>query len=180
MRDDWRLTRALVAAAVVVPRSIEKSPGTFALPWDDDLGHLEGNIAPVAHHFRADDDQLLLQARQLITRSMPRSNGSYGSAALPPGRRQRGIPRKYLPQRSVDSGPGSLGPLPIVGYKVNRGQGCHHIMHVTSAPDLRLLLARGFDCAARDRDQESCALIKGVVILTTMVGQSLRTTVILV
>ena len=33
MRDDRRLTRALVAAAVVVPRSIAKSPGTFAVGW---------------------------------------------------------------------------------------------------------------------------------------------------
>jgi len=32
------------------------------LPWDGDLGHLEGDIAAVAHDFRADLDQLLLQA----------------------------------------------------------------------------------------------------------------------
>src|SRR6266699_1167795 len=34
------------------------------LPWDGDLGHLEGDIAAVAHDLRADLDQLLLQARQ--------------------------------------------------------------------------------------------------------------------
>jgi hypothetical protein len=34
------------------------------LPWDGDLRHLEGDIAAVAHHLRADLDQLLLQARQ--------------------------------------------------------------------------------------------------------------------
>src|SRR5215469_18957224 len=34
------------------------------LPCDGDLGHLEDNIASVAHHLRADLDQLLLQARQ--------------------------------------------------------------------------------------------------------------------
>src|SRR5215831_3824101 len=33
MRDNRRLTRALVAAAVVVPRSAAKSPGTFAVGW---------------------------------------------------------------------------------------------------------------------------------------------------
>jgi hypothetical protein len=34
------------------------------LPWDGDLGHLEGNIAAVADDIRADLDQLLLQAGQ--------------------------------------------------------------------------------------------------------------------
>jgi hypothetical protein len=34
------------------------------LPWDGDLGHLEGNIASVADHLRTDLDQLLLQTRQ--------------------------------------------------------------------------------------------------------------------
>jgi hypothetical protein len=34
------------------------------LPWDGDLGHLEGDIAAVAHDFRTDLDQLLLQACQ--------------------------------------------------------------------------------------------------------------------
>src|SRR5262249_17830443 len=34
------------------------------LPWDGDLGHLEGDIAAVAHDFCADLDQLLLQACQ--------------------------------------------------------------------------------------------------------------------
>jgi hypothetical protein len=34
------------------------------LPWDGDLGHLEGNIAAVADDLRADLDQLLLQAGQ--------------------------------------------------------------------------------------------------------------------
>jgi hypothetical protein len=62
MRDDRRLTRALVVTAAVVPRSIAKSPGTFAVGGD--LGHLKGDIASVAHHLRAHLDQLLLQARQ--------------------------------------------------------------------------------------------------------------------
>ena len=34
------------------------------LPRDGDLGHLEDNIAAVAHHLRADLDQLFLQTRQ--------------------------------------------------------------------------------------------------------------------
>ena len=34
------------------------------MPWDSDLGHLDGDIAAVAHHLRADLDQFLLQARQ--------------------------------------------------------------------------------------------------------------------
>jgi hypothetical protein len=34
------------------------------LIWLFSLGHLEGDIASVAHHLRADLDQLLLQARQ--------------------------------------------------------------------------------------------------------------------
>src|SRR5215813_6169312 len=34
------------------------------LSWDGDLGHLEDNIAAVAHHLRADLDQLVLRARQ--------------------------------------------------------------------------------------------------------------------
>src|SRR5215470_14970387 len=34
------------------------------LPCDGDLGHLEDNIAAVAHHLRADLDQLVLQTRQ--------------------------------------------------------------------------------------------------------------------
>jgi hypothetical protein len=34
------------------------------LPCDGDLGHLEDNIAAVAHDFRTDLDQLVLQTRQ--------------------------------------------------------------------------------------------------------------------
>src|SRR5215467_2928151 len=34
------------------------------LPWDGDLGHLEDDIAAVAHDLRADLDQLFFQARQ--------------------------------------------------------------------------------------------------------------------
>jgi hypothetical protein len=34
------------------------------VPWNCDLGHLEGDIAPVAHHRRADLDQLFLELRQ--------------------------------------------------------------------------------------------------------------------
>src|SRR5262249_57049774 len=34
------------------------------LPCDGDLGHLEDNIAAVAHYLRADLDQLVLQGRQ--------------------------------------------------------------------------------------------------------------------
>jgi hypothetical protein len=34
------------------------------LPWNGDLGHLEDDIAAVAHHLRADLDQLLFEAGQ--------------------------------------------------------------------------------------------------------------------
>jgi hypothetical protein len=34
------------------------------LPWDGDLGHLEGDVAAVADDLGADLDQLLLQACQ--------------------------------------------------------------------------------------------------------------------
>jgi hypothetical protein len=34
------------------------------LPWDGDLGHLEGDIAAVADDLCADLDQLLFEARQ--------------------------------------------------------------------------------------------------------------------
>src|SRR6516164_1279494 len=34
------------------------------LPWDCDLGHLEHDVAAVAHHLRANLDQLVLQGRQ--------------------------------------------------------------------------------------------------------------------
>ena len=34
------------------------------LPWDCDLGHLEHDVAAVAHHLGADLDQLVLQGRQ--------------------------------------------------------------------------------------------------------------------
>ena len=34
------------------------------LPWDGDLGHLEHDVAAVAHHLGADLDQLVLQTRQ--------------------------------------------------------------------------------------------------------------------
>jgi hypothetical protein len=48
-----RLTPALVVAVAVE-----------YLRGNGDLGHLEGDLAAVAHDFRADLDQLLLQARQ--------------------------------------------------------------------------------------------------------------------
>src|SRR6516164_3575003 len=34
------------------------------LPWNRDLGHLEGDMATVAHDLRTNLDRLLLQARQ--------------------------------------------------------------------------------------------------------------------
>ena len=53
---------ALVAVAVVVPRSGAKSPET--LPWDGDLDHLEGGTAALADDLCADLDQLLIEAGQ--------------------------------------------------------------------------------------------------------------------
>jgi hypothetical protein len=48
---------------------IRRGMATFAVgwrpsPWDRDLSHLEGDIATMVHHLRADLDELLLQARQ--------------------------------------------------------------------------------------------------------------------
>ncbi len=36
------------------------------LPWDGDLGYLDGDIAAVVRHFRADLDLFLLQVRQRL------------------------------------------------------------------------------------------------------------------
>jgi hypothetical protein len=41
------------------PKDVSEQPS-----WDGDRGHLERDVTAVAHHFRADLDQLLLQARQ--------------------------------------------------------------------------------------------------------------------
>jgi len=62
MHDIERVTLARVVAAAVVrdePQNLLKH-----LPCDGDLGHLEDNIAAVAHHLRAVLDQLVLQGRQ--------------------------------------------------------------------------------------------------------------------
>src|SRR5262245_42064092 len=53
---------AWVVAAAVVRRSAAYL--LEHLSWDGDLRHLEDDIASVAHHLRADLEQLLLQARQ--------------------------------------------------------------------------------------------------------------------
>src|SRR5262249_5986142 len=78
MHDIERLTLALVAAAAVAePQNLLEH-----LPCNGDLGHLEDNIATVAHHLRADLDQLVLQCRQRpvlgsgvasVRRKLPRS-----------------------------------------------------------------------------------------------------------
>ena len=62
MHDIERLMLALVMAAAAVPRCAADL--LEHLLWDSDLGHLEDNIAAVAHHLRADLDQLVLQGRQ--------------------------------------------------------------------------------------------------------------------
>ena len=58
MHDIERLTLALVVLRDQPQNLLEH------LPCDGDLGHLEDNIAAVAHHLRADLDQLVLQACQ--------------------------------------------------------------------------------------------------------------------
>jgi hypothetical protein len=47
-----RLTLALVVAAALGPH--EPQNLLEHLPWDGDLGHLEGDTAAVAHDLRAD------------------------------------------------------------------------------------------------------------------------------
>ena len=51
------LARVVAAANSAVSRSISWNN----LPWDGDLRHLEDDIASVAHHLRADLDQLLFK-----------------------------------------------------------------------------------------------------------------------
>jgi hypothetical protein len=54
MHDIERLTLALVVAAAVLrdePQNLLEH-----LPCDGDLGHLEDDVAAVAHHLRADLD----------------------------------------------------------------------------------------------------------------------------
>ena len=58
--------RLMLSAGGGCGRSLRDEPQYLLehLPWDGDLGHLEGNIAAVAHDLRADLDQLVLQTRQ--------------------------------------------------------------------------------------------------------------------
>jgi len=56
MHDIERLTQGLVVAAAAVPDQPQNL--LEHLPWDGDLG-LEDNIAAVAHHLRADLDQVV-------------------------------------------------------------------------------------------------------------------------
>jgi hypothetical protein len=54
----------LMLAVVAAPQFSDEPQNLLEhLPWDGDLRHLE-DVASVAHHLRADLDQLLLQARQ--------------------------------------------------------------------------------------------------------------------
>jgi hypothetical protein len=60
---------ALVAVAVVVPRSGAKSPET--LPWDGDLDHLEGGTAALADDLCADLHGHLPGVPSWLPRSVP-------------------------------------------------------------------------------------------------------------
>jgi hypothetical protein len=55
--ERFMLARVVAAADSAVSRSISWNN----LPWDGDLRHLEDDIASVAHHLRADLDQLLFK-----------------------------------------------------------------------------------------------------------------------
>ena len=57
-----RLNLALVAAEAAV--GDERQNLLKQLPWDGDLGDLEGDTASMADDLRADLNQLFLQARQ--------------------------------------------------------------------------------------------------------------------
>ena len=59
------LTPALDQAAAAIRRSAAGFPGT--IPWARDLGHLEDDVAAMAHDLGADLDELLPQARQRPT-----------------------------------------------------------------------------------------------------------------
>src|SRR5262245_13489138 len=72
------------------------------LPWDGDLGHLEGDIAAVAHDLRAELDQLFLQTRQrpVLDRLRRRQRAQeIAETATPPAI-----------STSLVSGPGSARP----------------------------------------------------------------------
>ena len=68
----WTKPRRVVAKVEWHPGELIPRVGFIAtnmnllehLPWDGDLGHLEGDVAAVADDLGADLDQLLLQARQ--------------------------------------------------------------------------------------------------------------------
>ena len=56
---------ALISCAARLLRSDSTFANLLLAPsWRTDLGHLEGNIAAVAHDLRTDLDELLLQTRQ--------------------------------------------------------------------------------------------------------------------
>jgi len=55
---------ALISCAARLLRSDSTFANLLLAPsWRTDLGHLEGDVAAVAHDLRADLDELLLQAR---------------------------------------------------------------------------------------------------------------------
>jgi hypothetical protein len=56
---------ALISCAARLLRSDSTFANLLLAPsWRTDLGHLKDDVAAVAHDFRADLDQLFLQARQ--------------------------------------------------------------------------------------------------------------------
>src|SRR5262245_4836145 len=75
------------------------------LPCNGDLGHLEGDIAAVAHDFRADLDQLVLQTRQrpVLDRLRRRQRAQEIAEVVGERRTSRACCRKQRRARPGDS-----------------------------------------------------------------------------
>src|SRR5262249_26575236 len=81
-------------------------------PWDGDLGHLEDNIAAVAHDFRADLDQLVLQTRQRPVLDRLRRRQRAQEIAEVVGERMKLEPHALAANVRHDSRVHLIAPLP--------------------------------------------------------------------
>jgi len=85
------------------PQFRGKSQNLLEHPCDGDLGHLEDNIAAVAHHLRADLDQLVLQTRQQPVLDRLRRRQRAQEIAEVAGERMKLKPRRIGCERSARS-----------------------------------------------------------------------------
>src|SRR5262249_52354202 len=103
------------------------------LPCDGDLGHLEDNIAAVAHDLRADLDQLVLQTRQRSILDRLRRRQRAQEIAEVIGERMKLEPHRVGGERSarqsrpLDRAFALLDPLlarPALVVESNDARGC--------------------------------------------------------